>query len=147
MATDVPPPVASTRWWSPARICQLVAVVLAVGTGLLVGFGPLGQESTTTITSNGVVTTEQHSTSLADQLGRGVLFIIVVPVLVTLLPLLFSGTTHVIVSWVAAALMGLGMLAGAFTIGIFYAPLVILLGVAALLATIRRVNAGSASAG
>ena len=138
MGGNTSPAVAPIRWWSPTRICQLIAVALALGTGLFVSFAPLGQESTTIVTSDGVGTTEQHSTNLADQLGRGVVLIIAIPVILALLPLAFRGTAYAIASWVAAGLMGLGSLAAALSIGIFYAPTVMLLGVAAILTTIRR---------
>ena len=138
---------ATTRWWSPARICQLVAVALALGTGLFAGFAPLGQESTTTVTSDGTVTSDEHGTTLADQLGRGVGLLIAVPVIVALLPLAFRGRAHAIVSWAAAGLMGLGMLAAVLSVGVFYTPTVILLGVAAILTTSRRVDTGRGTTG
>ena len=60
VANNASPTVASARWWSPARICQLIAVLVALGSGLFVAYAPLGMEaggSATTTTDGGVTWT------------------------------------------------------------------------------------------
>jgi hypothetical protein len=143
VATDVPQRVAPSGWRSAARSCQLIAVLVALGTGLLIAYAPLGMESggsATTTTNGGVTTftTERHGVSLWHEMGPRVLLIVAIPVLLTLIPLPFTGTVHVVVSWVATALMGLGCVVALLSVGLFYVPTAGLLFAGALIATIGR---------
>jgi hypothetical protein len=142
---------APTHWWSAGRIWQLSAVLVALATGLIVALAPLGTLGTegggsATATNDGGVitfTAVPHRVNLWDQMGHGVLAIVAVPVILTLIPLPFRGTAHVVVSWLAAMLMGLGCVVALLSVGVFYLPTGLLLLVAALLATLQRTSAAA----
>lgn len=135
---------------SPSRICQLVAVALAVAAGLLLLLLPVYGGTSTSMDGSGVTTTTTTHATLAEENGRGVYALLLVPVVLTALPLIAVGTTYRVVSWVAAALLAACCLLALLTIGVFYLPALAMLVTGAVLAASgaapasdRRTRSGS----
>lgn len=76
--------------------------------------------------------TSAHRVSLVAAEGAGVLVVFVVPVVIAALPLLFPEPLAHKVRAGAALALGLGVLLGAMTIGVFYLPALGLLIAAAV---------------
>jgi hypothetical protein len=107
---------------STARRWNLVAVGLALVTGLGVAFLPLGMRAS--LDSNGVATSTR--VSLLSNEGPGVFIVVAIPALLVAVPLLLRGATASYRSRVSIVmLLGVFMLLGAMSIGLFFVPTLI----------------------
>jgi hypothetical protein len=111
---------------------SFVALVLSI-LPVAVAWLPLATETTTD--SSGITTTSHPS--LIDNEGRSVLLVLLVPVVIAVIPVLLRHRPVAQAARTAAVvLMGIGVLLALLSIGIFYVPALVALGVAA--ATGRR---------
>jgi hypothetical protein len=105
-----------------ARRWNLIAVAIALVTGLGAALLPLGMSSTAD--SNGVETSTRVSL-LANE-GPSVLIVVAVPVLLVGLPLLLRGArTSYRARVVVVTLLGLLVVLGMMSIGLFFVPTMI----------------------
>ena len=105
-----------------ARRWNLVAVAIATLTGLGAALLPLGMSSS--IDSNGVATSTQ--VSLLSNEGPGVLIVVVTPALLVAAPLLLRGAQASYRSRVVIAVtLGVLVVLGAMSIGLFFVPTLI----------------------
>jgi hypothetical protein len=100
--------------------------IVALATAALTGFGalllPLGTSSS--VGSNGVETTTQ--VSLLSNEGPSVLIVVTIPLVLVALPLMLRGATAIYRSRaVIVALLGILVLLGAMSIGLFFVPTLI----------------------
>ena len=102
-----------------ARRWNVVALVTAAITGLSAVLLPLG--TTSTVASNGVETT--NHVSLLSNEGPSVLVIVTIPLLLVALPLVLrdSKASHR-ARVVVVVLLGILVLLGAMSIGLFFVP-------------------------
>lgn len=105
-----------------ARGWNLVAVAIALLTGLGAALLPLGMQST--LDSNGAQTSTR--VSLLSNEGPSVLITVAIPVLLVALPLLVRGPiARYRASVLIVSLLGLLVMLGAMTIGLFFVPTLI----------------------
>ena len=103
---------------------NLIAVAVASLTALGVALLPFGTSSSTDV--NGVETTS--SLSLLSNEGPSVLLVLALPVFLVAIPLLLRGDTAVQRARVSiAGLLGILVVLGAASIGVFFVPTLILM--------------------
>jgi hypothetical protein len=114
----------------PARLLGLAAAALAFVASAALAVAPTYTETTS----------EGHTDhrSLPEVEGAWTIALLAVPVLVAVAPLLVSPQRATIARTVAAAVLLVGALAGAATIGLFYFPAVALAVLAAALGLIDQ---------
>lgn len=112
---------------------QLAAVALAVVASVLLLVVPTGTSETTT--STGEHTSE--STTLLGTEGPSVLWPLLVPVLLTLVPLLVSRRLRPAVSITCTVLLAVGVILAVLSIGVFFVPALVL-AVIACVRTLAR---------
>jgi hypothetical protein len=130
------PPEVAPRRRRPARVCQLVAAVLALAAGAVVAFAPLAREESQTATSSGS-TVETRTYPLSEDLGLAIVLVVAIPVVITLLPLLVRGRAYPAVSWLAAGSLLVLCVLALFSVGVLYLPAALTLVVAAAMATVK----------
>jgi hypothetical protein len=106
----------------------IAAVVLAIIGTLVAAFAPFGSEMGTTVSSDGAVTTSSATVSVFQTDGAWVLVVGSVPVLLAMLPLVVRRKAARVV---AAVLLWLCCLVGAFSIGMFFIPAAVAMTIAA----------------
>ena len=105
-----------------ARRWNIVAVAIALLTGVGALSLPFGESSS--VDSNGVQTTTRLS--LLSHEGPTVLIVVAIPVLLVALPLMLRGATARYRSRVViVVLLGLFVMLGAMSIGLFFVPTLI----------------------
>lgn len=135
---DRPAESVAHRW-------NIVAVAVSILTGFAAVLLPLGSRSSAE--SNGAATTTR--VSLLSNEGPSVLIVVAIPVLLVALPLLLrSATARRRARMVIAVLLGVLVLLGAMSIGVFFVPTLIatITSVASHPKT-RSLNQGSTSVG
>lgn len=125
-----------------------IAGALAAIAALIVLFAPLGEsvsavaEVSVGSETSGQMTTSSSSQSLLESEGPGVIPIALIPMIVSLLPLLALRARSYLFSrslGVATVLLGLFVVATGFSIGLLYIPALAALGAAVLtLSSARR---------
>lgn len=118
---------AGTRW-SGHRFA-IAAFVLAVVLGLFVSFAPLGQ--TCSVTGGPGRSSDQErctTTSIFETDGAWVLFLVSVPIVLTLVPVLIRRRAAAIVS---AVLLWAICIIGVVSLGLFFMPSAVLITIAA----------------
>lgn len=127
----------SLRW-------NIVAVFLAALTAALAAFLPLGTSVSESVSSDGtIVTTTSHPSLLSNE-GPRVLIVLLIPVLVVALPLLFGRHKRAQSARVGVTvILGLLVLLGAASIGMFFLPTLAAMG--ASLATAAKPAAPAAT--
>ncbi len=121
-------PIGARR--AQARRWNLIAVVIAVVTGLGAALLPLGMSSSTD--SNGLETSGRYS-SLSNE-GAGVLVVVAIPAVLVAIPLMLRGEAAIYRSRVViVVLLGVLVFLAALSIGVFFVPT--LIAMAASLAT------------
>lgn len=124
-------------YWSE-RVVRAIVLGAALWVGaitLLWLFVPVRESTSTSVASSGVVTTSTHE-SLLDSEGSSVVIVLAVPVAIVALSVAAQGT-----SWrrrariVSGALLLLGALLGAMSVGLPYLPAAVALLVAGLRTT------------
>lgn len=126
------------------RVLQWIALGLAVAASAFLTFLPV--YSGVTSDSNGT-STEARAT-LVQVNGPSVLILLAVPVVISLVPLLAHGRAWPLLSIVAAILLGIAVLLGILSIGVFFVPALIVEIIAACLpkrATSRKVSSAAPS--
>lgn len=105
-----------------ARRWNLAALLVAAATGLGLALLPFG--SSGTVDSNGVETTS--SESLLSSEGSSVLIVLAIPVMLIVVPLLLRNQTLAYRSRIViVVLLGIFVLLGALSIGLFFVPTLI----------------------
>ena len=107
----------------PSRSWQLASSACAITAALALLFLPLGSSQSSFADGAGNVgkSVITHTTLLQTE-GRSVLFILAVPVLLTLIGLLSPTRARLAASVVSTSLLGVGVFLGMFSIGLFYLP-------------------------
>jgi hypothetical protein len=107
----------------PSRPWQLASSACAVAAALGLVFLPTGSSQTSNADSAGnVVTSAITHTTLLQSDGPSVLFILGVPVVLTLVGLLAPERARRSVSVVSTSLLGICVVLGAMSIGVFFVP-------------------------
>ncbi len=110
-----------------SRLWNLIAVAIAMSTGLALALLPLG--TSLTVDSNGLATTNHYS--LLSSEGAGVLFVVAIPALLVSVPLVLGSEVAAYRSRVViTALLGIFVFLGALSIGVFFMPTMIAMAVA-----------------
>ncbi|AYG03834.1 hypothetical protein [Gryllotalpicola protaetiae] len=107
-----------------ARIWQLAALGLAAAAAVVVLFAPLYSSGTTTCDPPGVACAV-HPAAQASVLavnGPGILWYVLAPVALCLIPVLVRGSAWRAVSITCVVVLGMLVLLGLLTIGTFYVP-------------------------
>ncbi len=140
-------PTRGARWSrrAAARAVQWLAVVLSLAAALVALFVLRGSSVTMMTSSDGPTETVVSSPTLLEAQGASVLIPLLVPVLLTLVPVLIpSGTVWRIASIVSAALLGIFVVLGALSVGWLYVPALLAAIVAAVLAATTQRTQGVA---
>jgi len=154
---DAAPP--RPRYLGPRRIAQIVAFAFAlfVSIGLatvipvyttvttsqsecVLTTSPDGSSGSGTCTPAPAETVESTAT-LADANGPFVVAVVLIPIFLTLLPLVALGRVHLPVSIVGTVLLAAGCAIAGFTIGLFYVPALLASAVALFLPTAAKMRA------
>jgi hypothetical protein len=113
---------ARKKAWRRTDLWQVVALGLSLAASLALLVIPAFGGTSASSEGAGEVT---RTTTLLESEGPGVLLVLLVPVVLTLLPLLVRGRGRRVVSVLAALLLGVGALMGLASIGAFYLPALI----------------------
>jgi hypothetical protein len=126
----------------PAQFAVLVAALLSAGASLLLLWLPINQGLTQSMRlradgpSRG--TTFQTEATLLETNGAGVAVLLVLPVVIATFPLLLRGHRGWRAAvWASAGVLCMFSLFTGFSIGAFYSPSVLALGVAAVFELLR----------
>lgn len=114
------------------RVVQLVALLLASGSAILLLAAPLYSGETTAVSSDGTTTATRTAATLAEVNGGWVIGLVLVPVALVAVHALWAGrgrTAAIVACTAPVALLGL---VGILTIGVFFLPAVIVSGVSLL---------------
>ena len=111
-----------------ARRFTLAAFLVAALGALVAAFAPTGSVTESFGSSTGAFQTRSYSVSMFQENGAWVLFVVSVPVLVALIPVLFR---HHNARIVASVLLWAGCLVGMWSVGMFFVPAAILMTIAA----------------
>ena len=124
------------------RLLQWLALVLAAAASVFLAFLPV--YSGVASDSNG--NSAETSATLVQVNGPSVIVLLAIPIAISLLPLFTRGRAWQPLSIAAAVLLGLAVLLGSFSIGIFFVPAMIVEVVAACFPT-RAASRKAPSAG
>lgn len=118
---------------SRKRMTGLVAVVLAVAAAIVLSTVPVysGEQSSTSSTGAPVVM--HTSQTVLQVMGGGYLVILLLPAIVLAIPLLLRGRAASVGALAAAVLVGMFVVLGILSIGLFYLPAAVCAVVAAAL--------------
>lgn len=122
-----------SRWSQPKTVAQVVALVLAVGAGVYLLIAPVNQFEI--VNSSG--DRESGATTLLQQSGPWMALVLLVPVVIVCVALCASSRFRQLLSALAALLMLVWCIAGAWSVGGAYMPALLLLVVAIFLAPRR----------
>ncbi|MEQ6897056.1 hypothetical protein [Microbacterium sp. KR10-403] len=100
------------------RALQIVGAVLAAAASIVSGILPSFESVTTDSSGHETITTQ----SLLQVQGPAFLVVLLIPVVVTLIPLFLRGRAWIVASVIVAALLVAFAIAGALSIGGFYLP-------------------------
>ena len=106
----------------------VAAFLLALTGAFVAAFAPTGHVMETSGSTGGVIVTRSYNVSMFQTDGSWVLFVVSVPVLLALVPVLIRYRAARIVS---AALLWMGCFVGMWSVGIFFVPAAIAMTVAA----------------
>lgn len=123
-----------------ALVAQCVALAFAVTAALFLLFAPTysnSSEMTESSSSAGSTVTTVDTQTLTEVNGNWVMILLVVPIVLTLIPLLVRGSTRHVVGMVATTVLAASTILAITSIGLFFIPAV----AAAVTAAILRATA------
>jgi hypothetical protein len=131
---STPGSTGQKRAWPRPDPWQVVALGLSMLASLVLLVIPAFGGTSASSEGGGEIT---HATTLLESEGPRVLLVLLIPVVLTLVPLLVRGRGRGPVSVLAALLLGAGALVGLASIGAFYLPALIF-AIAAATAAVRE---------
>ncbi len=146
-AVAVVSPTARSRYPTTKRVFQLIAFALVVVADAVLLLVPTyssaassssGDSSQATAATTSVETTQ----TMLQVVGPWLLVLLAVPLAAALLPLWARGRAWTVLSLVSASVLGVFVLLGALTIGMFFVPALVTAIVAACLPSVPRASAG-----
>ncbi|MBN9150875.1 MAG: hypothetical protein J0H56_05580 [Micrococcales bacterium] len=107
-----------SRYFIAKRILQIVAFALVLIPAIVLLIVPVYNLASSDSTGDSSLVTA----TLLDVNGPGILILFSIPVIAAGVPLFVHGRTWTVLSIVAAAVLGLWVVAGLLTIGIYFIP-------------------------